>query len=302
MQPAKYGYVNMKNDDSTLSQYLLSGRQRPLSDSASNFLRSFTPARLPPIRPTLATILSSSSPRKATLKIASPRQAAEINLHKELSQILKDPLDVSLGRIIPSLEDLDFADGKEIDMAVLYIDIRNSTKITALHTPENAAKIYKMFFKAMMHAGKYYGGKPGGFAGDRIMFVFPFKSSKRPRAEAIKTAIYMRHIINVYVNPLLSNNIFIHKLSCGIGIDFGKVLVVKVGQRGMGNNDRVWAGEAANHASRLADIKEEGIFISPHVYDEPSIKYLKTGQRTWLSQLSIDLYTYYKYTGIPNPL
>jgi len=54
----------------------------------------------------------------------------------------------------------------------------------------------------------------------------------------------------------------------GIGIDVGKVLVVRGGIRGENNNDLVWVGNATNYAVKLSALGKEGyhIYISEDVY------------------------------------
>jgi class 3 adenylate cyclase len=231
------------------------------------------------------------------LKIATPRNLAENKLKTELQAISKMDLNHSLARVIPALNSLTFADGKEFDTAFLFMDIRKSSSITKLHLAEDAAKIYKLFFRAMTFAGKYYGGRIGGFAGDRIMIVFPFATDKTPRSNAAKTAIYMQYILKNVLNPMLSNE-YRHPLEAGIGIDFGETLVIRVGQQGEGNNDRVWAGDAVNSSSKLADIGE-GIYISQEVYKGLS-KDLKEGGRIWLPPQETD--NYYEYIGDNDPV
>ncbi len=54
----------------------------------------------------------------------------------------------------------------------------------------------------------------------------------------------------------------------GIGIDTGKVLVVRGGIRGENNNDLVWVGNATNYAVKLTSIPDENyyVFITEDVY------------------------------------
>ncbi len=304
----------MARSDDSLRSFFNSSNRQQLPSTPPSLFSSYLPD-IPPKNPSLftnylqtplGTRISAPSPFSSTtkgvlLKILSPQLVAEKKLKTELLDIIKHNFDLSLARIIPSLDSLAFADGKDIDIAVLYIDIRNSSKITNSHSSENAAKIYKVFHKAMIFAGKKYGGEIGGFAGDRIMIVFPLNPSKHPRANAVKTAIYMQYILSQLVNLILNNDIFQHTLNCGIGIDFGKVLVVKVGQAGSGNNDRIWTGDAANYASKLAELGS-GIYTSPEVYDGLKIRSLISGNRTWMQWTDKEGNLCYKYTGVLTPV
>lgn len=242
---------------------------------------------------------SIPQPFNGLIKIVRPLNEVEKKLQQELLGIANQETNPVLARILPTLDSIAFSDEKELETAVLYIDIRNSSDITGKHIPSNSAKIYKLFHRAMLLAGKKYGGQVGGFAGDRIMIVFPFGIDKQPRANAIKTGIYMQYIIQRVLNPILKSK-FSHPIACGVGIDFGKMLVVRVGQQGDGNNDRIWAGHAANYASKLAD-PISGILVSDRIYDGLAAPAIKSGSRTWdkVQYLSRDCY---KYTGINEPL
>ncbi|OGH10431.1 MAG: hypothetical protein A2857_05425 [Candidatus Levybacteria bacterium RIFCSPHIGHO2_01_FULL_36_15] len=85
----------------------------------------------------------------------------------------------------------------------------------------------------------------------------------------------------------------------GIGIDSGKVLVVRGGIRGENNNDLVWVGNATNYAVKLAALCKEGY----HVYiSEDMYKNMATtskigsngnnmwGVRTWTDMNGVNIY------------
>lgn len=268
-------------------------RSKPLHSLLKDFIPDLT---LPPLRPaTLPPI-----PQRI-IKVLTPQQKAERDLRNELTKMADKKMLRTLARILPSLNTLAFADGKEIETSILYIDIRKSSSITASHIAENAAKMYKMFHKAMIFAGKRYHGEIGGFAGDRIMIVFPFGEKETPKTNAVKTAIYMQYVLTTVLNPIL-NDQFKHPLECGIGVDFGKILVVRVGQQGAGNNERIWAGNSANYASKLADLGT-GIYIGKNIYNGMNPDTLKTVERTWTQVTHRDgRISHYKYSGIPNPI
>lgn len=70
-------------------------------------------------------------------------------------------------------------------------------------------------------------------------------------------------------------------IECGIGIDYGKVLVTQVGMYGLENDDNrenevdcVWVGNTTNYASKYSDIASGGeIFISDNVFTQLSEEY-----------------------------
>lgn len=250
------------------------------------------PTFLPPIPQKVST--SMFPLKKTVFKIVDKKTAFKNGIRKEISDIINGGINQTFARVLPTVDSLGFGEGKMVETAVLYIDIRSSSDITAFHTSKEAAKIYMCFHRAMVKTGKWFGGQIAGFAGDRIMIVFPVNEEhKYQRSNAVKTAILMRQILDEDLNPLLSQK-FNHPLNCGIGVDFGGMLVVKAGAYGPGNNDLIWSGDPANFASKLADDKRnEGIYITSEVHDRMD-KSLKEDY-IWIEvfpKMDRDFYTY----------
>ncbi|REE81586.1 adenylate/guanylate cyclase family protein [Paenibacillus taihuensis] len=140
---------------------------------------------------------------------------------------------------------------KLIETCILYIDIRNSTDLNLTHRRETMAKLYSSFVRAMARAGGYYNGKVRNIIGDRIMVVF---DSANCFTNAVDTAILMNSISQYVLNKEFPHN----EIKCGIGIDYGKMLVTKAGiiKNGSENDSHkslVWLGRPANVASKLTD-------------------------------------------------
>ena len=92
--------------------------------------------------------------------------------------------------------------------------------------------------------------------------------------KAVNAARAMQTLNDYSLNKHLKENVNGKIIECGIGIDYGKILVTKVGMYGTeGNAEKenetsfVWVGNATNHASKYSDLADEGeIFISESVY------------------------------------
>lgn len=141
---------------------------------------------------------------------------------------------------------------KSIETCVLYIDIRKSTELSNIHRNPTLVKLYSSFIRSMVKAGEYYGGKVRNIVGDRVMIVF---HSDNCFTKSVDTAILMHTIATKIINKHFKNN----EIKCGIGIDYGKMLVSKVGTIKQGNENSqykslVWLGNAANIASKLTDV------------------------------------------------
>lgn len=141
---------------------------------------------------------------------------------------------------------------KLLESCVLYVDIRNSAKISTERRPKTLAKMYSSFVRSMLACARYYGGHVRNIIGDRVMVVFDKKDCF---TQAIDTAVLM----NSVCKHILNNRIKSFEFTAGIGIDYGKMLITKSGAIRQGDEKEfyrslVWLGKPANTASRLTDI------------------------------------------------
>ncbi len=193
--------------------------------------------------------------------------------------------------IVPGLDDsnLTYGNGEEkkgieIETCVLFVDIRNSVQLTKDKQVKTMGKIYSVFTQCVLMAAQYEGGYVRNIIGDRVMVVFPPENCF---VKAVYCAITINHIASL-INKKFDN----FEFKCGIGVDYGKLSVMKVGiqKKGAENDDNkglVWVGNPANFASRLTDCanKEftdvfytvEGDFYEYHPLESPLLGFRKTG-------------------------
>jgi adenylate cyclase len=141
---------------------------------------------------------------------------------------------------------------KLIETCVLYIDIRKSTEMNLYHRPKTLAKLYSAFVRSIARGSEFFGGKVRNIIGDRLMVVF---NKENCYLNAINTAILLHSISNYSIDKKFKHNNF----KCGIGIDFGKMLVTKAGiikynHENENYKSLVWLGRPANIASKLTDL------------------------------------------------
>lgn len=158
---------------------------------------------------------------------------------------------------VPSLADrvLTYESGKAkrgetIETCVLFVDIRDSVRMNNSHYTKTMGKMYTAFVKAVLKMARHHGGYVRNIIGDRVMVVFPvFNCFKN----AVECAISINHLARI-MNDVFKGEDF----KCGIGIDYGKMSVIKVGievhgEENSDNKGLVWVGTPANLASRLTD-------------------------------------------------
>ena len=173
---------------------------------------------------------------------------------------------------IPEAKDLAFGkSAKQVDLAILFIDMRESTKIMAAIRRTTAARIYKSFLWGISKIAKDNGGEVRSFNGDGVLVAFV---GDRKCNHAVKAAMQMKYFCQVVLKPktyaYLKDNVKLDTtlFDYGIGIDTGTILVVRGGIRGDNNNDLVWVGDATNMAVKLSGLSSDpyNIRVSKSVY------------------------------------
>jgi adenylate cyclase len=206
-------------------------------------------------------------------------------LDNEVSTVLDSSFEIEIidTKFVPNFDDpnitFDNLDTKKkkckrLESCVLYVDIRNSVKLSAEKQPKTLAKVYSSFVRSMIACARYYGGHVRNIIGDRVMVVFDqddcFKKS-------IDTATLMNSVCKYILNKRIKSTDF----KCGIGIDYGKMLITKGGAIRQGAEKEfyrslVWLGKPANIASRLTDLANKTIFSkTPAVHQGNYYSYIK---------------------------
>ena len=178
---------------------------------------------------------------------------------------------------VPSIYDPNFtyADGdeqkgQEIETCVLFVDIRDSVKINSTRYQHTKGRMYASFVRSVLRAAKYHQGKVRNIIGDRVMIIFPATNCFK---NAVDCAVSINHIASHIISKKLN------EFRVGIGIDYGKMKVYKVGlplkaEENIENKNFVWIGEPANFASRLTDMankKKKNAFSLLKYFRSPRI-------------------------------
>lgn len=117
----------------------------------------------------------------------------------------------------------------KIDMAILYVDLVGSTSMTLELPEEKIATIISSFAQEMSYVVKQYDGYVLKFVGDAVIAFFIGKNNSLKTADnAVECAKSMISVIEKGINPIL-NQYDYPDLNVKIGIDYGKVLIVRYG-------------------------------------------------------------------------
>lgn len=167
---------------------------------------------------------------------------------------------------IPKLEDL--PDSNKIyccKVSMLFVDIRDSTRLTTLYDNAQLAKIYRSYVRVIVQSVRYSGGVVKDFMGDGILAVF-IDDNERSEVKSVNAARYIVTCIDKILNPILYSNLG-YKISCGIGIHTGEIAVSKVGMKGKVEDSKeeeyglVWMGESTNLACKFSESVGDGAIL-----------------------------------------
>jgi len=151
---------------------------------------------------------------------------------------------------IPTRDRLTFANGFYVRCAAMFVDIRKSSELIDFHKNRALAKLYRAYTS---EAVAVMNGNPNSaeinVVGDCVSGIFN-TPEKKDIDSVFGTAYTISSLIDILNFRLKKHNMT--EIVVGIGLAWGRVLMVKAGFSGSGINDIVWVGEAVNEASKLA--------------------------------------------------
>jgi adenylate cyclase len=164
------------------------------------------------------------------------------------------PLLPPFARAVDGRHRVDFVQGSEREIAILFADIRGFTALAEGRLPYDVVFILNRYFAAMGRAVEAAGGRVDKFIGDGLMALFGIESGREAGCrEALAAARLMSERLadlNASLRAELDRS-----LRIGIGIHCGPVIV---GEMGYGNAAAITAiGDAVNTASRLEGLTKE---------------------------------------------
>lgn len=170
---------------------------------------------------------------------------------------------------IPARSSLTYKNGYYVNVTAIFIDIVGSSDMTDQHKRPTLAKMYRAFLSecvAIMNAETDC--KEININGDCVWGVFdtPYKSDID---NVISVAAKLNSMIKILNYKLRKKNYT--EISVGIGIDYGRALMVKAGYSGSAINDVIWMGDVVNSACHLCNQAgrnfRKTIIISSVVYN-----------------------------------
>lgn len=171
---------------------------------------------------------------------------------------------------IPPRSELTYTNGYYVNCTAVFVDICGSSDLTIEHRRPVLAKIYRSFISEMVALMKgCQQCREINIHGDCVWGVFNTQY-KSDIDEMINLAA-RANSLTIALNIKLEKKGYT-TYQVGIGIDYGRALMIKAGFNGSGINDVVWMGDVVNTACHLSgygnsNSSEKTIMISDVIYD-----------------------------------
>lgn len=151
---------------------------------------------------------------------------------------------------IPSRDLLTFSNGFYVWCSALFIDIRNSSGLPEKYQRPSLARIYRSYISEMV---ALLNANPKcaeiNIHGDAVWGVFdtPYKADIDSVFSTAAQLVSMTRILNCRYKKKKGYE----PITTGIGMDYGRALMLKAGYKGSAINEVVWMGDVVNQASNL---------------------------------------------------
>jgi adenylate cyclase len=149
---------------------------------------------------------------------------------------------------------VDFAQGSEREIAILFADIRGFTALAEGRLPYDVVFLLNRYFTAVGRAVESAGGRIDKFIGDGVMALFGIESGAREgcRQALVAARLMSQHLVELNAALRAERE---EPLRIGIGIHTGPIII---GEMGYGGAVAMTAiGDAVNTASRLETLTKE---------------------------------------------
>ena len=167
-----------------------------------------------------------------------------------------------------SQQDENIREGEQLEVALLFCDIRSFTTIAERLNPNQVVHFLNTYYSMMSEVIKNHNGVINQFVGDEIFVSFGAPVPvENPEVSAVQCALDMikkLEEINASLNSTLNENIEV-----GIGINYGPIIAGNLGSK-----DRLsysMTGDAVNTAKRIESLTKDlpnAILISQSIFDK----------------------------------
>ncbi|TPQ36632.1 hypothetical protein C2U70_12245 [Bradyrhizobium guangdongense] len=144
--------------------------------------------------------------------------------------------------------------GAELEIAVLYADIRGSTQMAARMSPADFAARMALFFRTAVDVFTWTDGIVDKMVGDEVIALYvPTLTGSDYQRRAVTAGLKLLRLTGGAENDE-------RRLPIGVGVHSGKVFVGSIGTES-GNYQLAALGDAMNYGARLVAAAREGELV-----------------------------------------
>lgn len=190
--------------------------------------------------------------------------------------LLFEHRDEAISDVIPGFEadKLEFGSYDKENYAVLFVDMRGSTRRAQTVGPEKTFLTMHVYLTALLEVVKHYRGKVIDIAGDGLMVFWGGKEAREEdnmvKTLAIQNAgLCGRDMLTVrekVINEIIQQEDLGNPISIGVGVTFDSVIVTKIGIPG--SYDVKAFGDCINTASKYSSSVTNQVKVSKKVREE----------------------------------
>lgn len=153
---------------------------------------------------------------------------------------------------LPDRDKLTFSNGFYASCSAIFVDIRESSKLPNHYKRPRLARIYRAYLSELV---AIFNGHPKAreinIAGDATWAVIntPYKAD----IDTVFSLGYAANSMAKVLNYEMRTASYGHPIKIGIGMSYGRALMIKAGYSGSGINDVVYMGDVVNEAAKLAN-------------------------------------------------
>lgn len=160
---------------------------------------------------------------------------------------------------IPERDKLTFTNGFYINVGAIFVDIRESTGLANEHRRPKLAKLYRCYISEIVAIlNSYVDCKEIDITGDCVAGIFNANLKTQIR-NMINAAAQINSLIKI-LNYKFSKSDIVN-IQVGIGIAYGRSLMIKAGYSGSKINDVVWMGDVLNSSSNICNKDNNNIIL-----------------------------------------
>jgi len=153
---------------------------------------------------------------------------------------------------LPDRDKLTFSNGFYSYCSAIFVDIRGSSQLPVLYKRPRLARIYRAYLSELV---AIFNGEPYtrevNIAGDAAWAVV-----NTPRTSDIDDVFKLGYTANSMIKVMnyhMAKASFVSSIRVGIGMSYGRALMIKAGHAGSTINDVVYMGDVVNAAAKLAN-------------------------------------------------